>query len=109
MVAMWNRFVAAARSMNVRGIMSGAAMVGRASIRILVTHFNSMFIHMIGVRMMKMAIVEIVHVVAVPESDVTAVGSMHVIVIGVMRKIAGGHFDVLSLVSGVRRRARWHS
>jgi hypothetical protein len=97
MVAMRDRFVTAARSMNVSSIMSGAAMVGRATIRILVAHFNPMFVHMIGVRMVKMAIVEIIHVVAVPDRKMAAAGSMRVVVVGMMRKIAGGHFDVLSL------------
>ena len=97
MIAMRNRFVAAARAMNVSSIMSGAAMVGRASIRVLVAHFNPVLVHMIGVRMVKMAVVEIIHMAAVPDGDVAAMRAMHVIVIGVMRKIATGHFEFLSL------------
>ena len=96
MVAMRNCFVTAARPMNVSSIMSGAAMVGRATIRIPVTHFNPMLVDMIGMRMMKMAVVEIIHVVAMPDGNVAAAGSVRVIVVGVMRKIASGHFDVLS-------------
>jgi hypothetical protein len=57
MVAMRDGFMAAARAMNVSSIMSGTAMVGRASIRILVAHFNPMFVYMIRMRMVKMAIV----------------------------------------------------
>jgi hypothetical protein len=101
MVAMRDRFVTAARSMNVSSIMSGAAMVGRATIRIIVAHFNAMFVYMIGVRMVKMAIMEIIHMAAVPDGNVTASGSMRVGVVGVMRKIASGHFDVLFLKSAV--------
>jgi hypothetical protein len=67
MVAMWDGFVTAAGSMNVSGIMSGAAMVRRATIRVLVAHFNRMFVHMIGVRMVKMAVVEIIHMITVPD------------------------------------------
>ena len=37
-------------------------MVGRATIRILVAYFNPMFVYMIGVRMVKMAIVEIIYI-----------------------------------------------
>ena len=55
-VTMWDCLMAAAGSMNVGSIMSGAAMVGGATIRVLVAHFNPMFIHMIRVRMMKMAV-----------------------------------------------------
>lgn len=97
MIAVRDRFVAAAWAMDVSGIMSGAAMVGRATIRVLVAHLNAMFIHMIGVRMVKMTIVEVVHMVAMPNRDVAALRSVGVIVVGMMRKIAGGHFDVLSL------------
>ncbi|WP_446479919.1 hypothetical protein [Bradyrhizobium cenepequi] len=92
MVAMRDRFVAAARAMDVSSIMSGAAMVGRATIRVRVAHLNPMFVHMIGVRVVKMAIVQIIHVVAVPDGNVAALGSMHVVVVGMMRKVAGGHF-----------------
>ena len=96
MVAMRNRFVAAARTMNVSSVVSSAVMVGRATIRVLVAHFNPVLIHMVRVRMVKMAVVEIIHMAAVPDRNMTAMRAMHVIVIGVMRKIASGHFDVLS-------------
>lgn len=96
MVAVWNRFVAATRSMNVGAIMPGAAMLWRATIRVLVAHLKSMFVHMVRMRMMKMAIVEIVHMVAVADGNVAAFRPMRMIVVGVMRKIAGSHFDVLS-------------
>lgn len=91
MIDVRDRFVAAARAMDVSSIMPGAAMVGRATIRILVAHLNPMLIHMIGVRMVKMTIVEIVDMVAMPNRDVAALRSVRVIVIGMMRKIAGGH------------------
>lgn len=109
MIAMRNRFVAAARAMNVSGVMPGVAMVGRATIRIPVAHLNRMFIHMIGMRMVKMSIVEIIHVVAVSDGNVAAAGSMRVVVVGVMRKIAGGHSMSFPSVSDFRRRARWRS
>lgn len=96
MIAVRDRFVAAARTVDVSSVMSGAVMVGRATIRVLVAHLNAMFIDMISVRMVKMTIVEIVHMVAMPNRDVAAMRSVRVIVIGMMRKIAGGHFDVLS-------------
>lgn len=97
MVAVRDRFVAAAGTVDVSSIMSGAVMVGRATIRVLVAHLDAMFVHMIRVRMVKMTIMEIVHVVAMPNREVAAVRSVGVIVVGMMRKIAGGHFEVLSL------------
>jgi hypothetical protein len=100
-VAVWDCFVAATGSMHMSSIMSGAAMVGRATIRVLVTHSNPMLVHMIRMRMVKMAVVEIVHVVAVPDGNVAAAGSMRVVVVGMVRKIASGHFEVLSLKSVV--------
>ena len=104
MVAMRNGFVATARSVNVSGIMSAAVMVGRATIRVLVAHLNPMLVDMIGVRMMKMAIVEIIHMVPVPDGNVAATGSMRVAVIGVMRKIASGHLRRPFRISGRQRR-----
>jgi hypothetical protein len=104
MIPMRNRFVTATGAMNVSRIMSGAAMVGCASIRVLVAHFNPVFVHMVRVRMVKMAIVEIIHMAAVPDGNMTAMGAMHVIVIGVMRKIAAGHFDFLSLQQDLQAR-----
>lgn len=97
MIAVRDRFVAAARTVNVSGIMPGAAMVGRATIRVLVAHLNAMFVNMTSVRVVKMTIVEVVHVVAMLNRDVAALRSVCMIVIGMMGKIAGGHFDVLSL------------
>ena len=91
MIAMRDRFVAATRAMDVSSIMSGAAMVGRAAIWVVVAHLNAMFVHVICVRMVKMAIVEIIHVVAMPNGDVAAIRSMYVVVVGMMRKIASAH------------------
>ena len=96
MIAMRDRFVAATRAMDVSSIMSGAAMVRRAAIWVVVAHLNAMFVHVIGVRMVKMTIVEIVHVVAVPNGDVAAIRSMYVVVVGMMRKIASAHLMGLS-------------
>lgn len=101
MIAVRDRFVAAARTVNVSGIMPGAAMVRRATIRVLVAHLNAMFVNMTGVRVVKMTIVEVVHVVAMLNRDVAALRSVRMIVIGMMGKIAGGHFDVLFLGSVV--------
>lgn len=91
MIAVRDGFVAAAWAMDVSGIMSGAAMVRRTTIRVLVAHLNPMLVDMIGVRMVKMTIVEIVDMVAMPNRDVAALRSVRVIVIGMMGKIAGGH------------------
>jgi hypothetical protein len=44
-------------------------------------------------------------VVAMPDRNVAALGSMYVIVVRVMRKIAGGHFQRPFLISGFRQRA----
>lgn len=81
MIAMWNSLVTAAGSMNVGGIMSATSMVGRASIRVLAAHFDCMFVHVIAMRMMKMAIMEVIQMVAVSDGNVAAVGSMGVIVV----------------------------
>lgn len=108
-IAMRNRFVAAAGAMNVSSIMSGAAMVGRATIRVPVAHLNPMLVDMIGMRMVKMAIVKIIDMASMPDGNVAAAGSVRVVVVGMMRKVASGHFDILPQVGGFRRRARWRS
>lgn len=97
MIAVRDRFVAAAWAMDVGSIVPGAAVVGCATVRVLVAHLNAVFIHMTGVRVVKMTIVEVIYVVAMPNRDVTALWSVRVIVVGMMRKIAGGHLEVLSV------------
>lgn len=100
-VAMWDGFVAATGAMNVSSVMSGAAVIGSATIWVFVAYVDPMLVHMIRVRMVKMTVVEVIHVVAVPDGNMATTGSMRVGVVGVMRKIASGHLEVLSLKSVV--------
>ena len=53
------------------------------------THCNDMFIHMIVVHVVQMAVVEVVDVLVVADSNVTAVGSMLVVMAGVF--VASAH------------------
>ncbi|WP_246791357.1 hypothetical protein [Bradyrhizobium commune] len=92
MIAVRDRFVAAAGAMDVGSIVSGAVMVGCATVRVLVAHLNAMLVHMTGVRVVKMTVVEVVYVVAMPNRDVAALWSVRVIVVGVVWKIASRHF-----------------
>ncbi len=89
MVAVWNGFMSAAGTMHMSGFVTPAAR--RALIGILCADFDPVFVYMIGMRMMQMAVMEIVDVVAMPDRGVSAVRSMLVIMMGVVGFIAGAH------------------
>jgi hypothetical protein len=91
MVAVRNRFMTATRSMLVRRIMSGTAMVRRAAIRVPGAHLNNMLIDMILMRMVKVAVMKIVDVAVVPNGHVATACPMGVRVIGVDRMIVRSH------------------
>jgi hypothetical protein len=75
-IAMRNRFVAAAGAMPMAGIVSGASMIRRASRRIGGAHFDHVFIDLITVRLMQVAVVQVVHVIAVLDRGVATTGAM---------------------------------
>ena len=72
--------VAAVRTVNVRLLMSGAVMVWCAFLGISRGHLNAVILHMIAVRMMKVAVVNIVDVAIVLHRDMTALRAMLVVV-----------------------------
>jgi hypothetical protein len=93
-------------AMHVPRLMTFATMIGRASVRVSRTHFDDMLVDVIAVRMVEMAIMQIIDVVAMANGCVTTAGAMLVIVIGMMRKIAGAHRLLPFRLSDARRRAR---
>jgi len=72
--------VATVRTVNVRLLMSGAVMVWCALLRISRGYLNAVILHMIAVRMMKVAVVNIVDVAIVLHRDMTALRAMLVVV-----------------------------
>ena len=91
MVAVRDSLVAAARPMAVRSVVSAATMIGRTTVWIRSAYRKHVLVHMILVRMMQMAIMQIVDVVIVTNSDVTAAVPVLMRVIRVNRMIVRSH------------------
>jgi hypothetical protein len=72
-------------------LVTAAAMIWRAMVWILCAHFDHMLIDMIVMGMMEMAVMQIVDVVAMTNGSMAAARAMLMIVISMMRKIAGSH------------------
>ena len=90
-VAMRHRLVAASRSMPVGGVVSAAAMVRRAAIGISGAYSNDMLIDMVVMRVMQMAIMEIVGVSIMANRNVAATRPMRMRVIGMNGMIVRDH------------------
>jgi len=80
-VAMRHGFVSAVRPVLVAGFVRGAGVAAGAGRRILGRHVNHVLVIMPVVRMMQVAVVEIIHVVAVLHGVVPAAGRVLVRVI----------------------------
>ena len=90
-VAMRHGLMTAAGSMHVPLVVAAAVVGGRACLGILLRHLDHVLIHVTRMRMMKMSIVEVVHVVAMLHSFVAASRPVLVLMIGVMRQLAIRH------------------
>jgi hypothetical protein len=86
-VAMRHRLVATARAMLVSLGVAAAIVVRGTAVRVDRTHGNDVLVKMIFVRVVKMAVVEIVHVALMPDRRMAAAGTVpvRVIVVDVMR------------------------
>lgn len=91
MVAMRDSFMPATRAVHMARLMTAALMIGRAAIRVGGGDLQPVFIHVVAVRVVQMAVVQIVDVVAMTDRRVAAGGAVLVIVMGVMRLVAGAH------------------
>jgi hypothetical protein len=88
-IAVRNGFVAAIRSVSVA---VAVAFFNRATtVRILITHFNHVFVDMIAVRVMQVTVVKIPDVIAVSNRGVTTIRSVLMRVIFVFGLIAVRH------------------
>jgi hypothetical protein len=81
MIAMWNGCVATVGAMNVLPVVAFRAKC--AFVRIDVTHRDDVFVHVVAMRMMKMAVVKIIHMSGVHDGDVTAIFAVDMRMIGV--------------------------
>ena len=71
-VAVGNGLMSASRAVLVAGLVGFAGVAGRAVGRVRPIDGHLVLVHMIGVRMVKMAFVQIVRMVVVPDGGVTA-------------------------------------
>jgi hypothetical protein len=99
MVAVRDRLVSASRPVHVTRLVSGATVIRCAAIRVLGGHFNDVLVHVIGMRVMQMPVVQVVDMIAVAHRRVPAGGTMLMRMIGVMRLGARCHRG-LALRSG---------
>ena len=81
MIAVRNASVAAVGAMNV--LLVVAFRPERAFVGIRSTDDDGMLVHMVAVRMMQMAVVQIIHVPIVHDGDVSAIFAMDMRMIGV--------------------------
>ena len=91
MVAMRYCLMPTVRPMHMLGWMSGALMSGCAALRIGRCYANHMFIDMAFMRMMQMAVVQIVDVAIVHDPGVAALRPMRMIVVFVLRRVTMAH------------------
>lgn len=92
-VAVGHGFVTAAGSVYVVGRMAAALVVGGACVGVFRRDLDAMLVDVVTVRMMKVAIVEVVDVPVVPHAGVTAV---LIVLVGVVLVLFAAH-GVLSL------------
>jgi len=90
-IAVRNRLVTATGPVDVARLVAGAAVFGRAAVRIALRNLDHMLIDMIAVGMVQVAVMQVIDVVTMADGGVAATGPMLVRVVCVMRVCASGH------------------
>ncbi|MBB5443753.1 MULTISPECIES: hypothetical protein [unclassified Paraburkholderia] len=90
-IAMRYRIVAACRPVDMSRLMTAA--VGSTLIRIFCAHLHPVFVHVIAMGMVQVTIMQIVNVIAMPYRSVSAVRTVLMVMMGMMRFVAGAHSD----------------
>jgi hypothetical protein len=90
-VAVRHRLMTAAGAMDMAGLVPAAAVVGRTPLRIFAGHRDYMLVDMIFVRMVQVAVVQIVGMAVVTNRGVTAARAVAVVVFRMRRRGAGFH------------------
>lgn len=88
-IAVRDGFMPTARAVPMARLM--VAAVRRALVRVFRADFDLVLVDVIAVRMVQVAVMKIVDVVAMPDCRVAAGRSMLMFMLGVMRLIAGAH------------------
>ena len=90
-IAVGHRLVATVGAVFVLDLVILSCGLGRAAVRVLVADGDPMLVEVIVVRMMEMAIVQIVRVPVVADCDMSTVRAVLVLVVGVRGVIALWH------------------
>src|SRR5258708_20048272 len=99
MVAVRHGLVAAARTVLVAPLMAATIVTGRAGVGIGRAHLDHVFVEMVAVRVMQVPIMEIVHVIAVPDRGVAAARTVLVRVVMMDLLLAVAHPPLLSFLA----------
>jgi hypothetical protein len=91
MIAVRHRLMAAAGAMNMPCRVTGAAMVQGAAVGVVAGHLDHVLVDMVRMRVVQVAVMQIVDMAAVPDRGVAAAGTMLVSVLGMLFVGAGGH------------------
>lgn len=91
MVAVRYCFMAATWAVYMAGVVAAAFVLGSASIWVLGADFNDVLVDMVAVRVMEVAIVQVIDVVAVFDGGVAAVFAVLVVMMVVVGKVAVAH------------------
>lgn len=91
MIAMRHRFMAAPGSVHMARLV--AAAVSRALIRIGRVNFEPVFVYVIAVRVMQVAVMQIIDMVAMLDRGVTAIRPVLMVVMRVVWFVTGAHDD----------------
>lgn len=81
-VAVGHRFVAAAGAVDVAGFVAAAGVGGRAGVGVGGGHFDDVLVEVVAVGRVEVAVVEVVHVVAVLDGNVSAAFAMDMGMVG---------------------------
>ena len=90
-VAMRHRVMAAAGPMHMGRLMAGAAMVGGAAVGIGAGHFDQMLVDMAFMRVVQVAVMQVVDMRAMPDRLMAATGAVLVGMLGMLFVGAGRH------------------
>jgi hypothetical protein len=108
MIAVRYRFVSASRPVHMDCIMGAAAVVRRTLIRILRADLEPVLVYMIAMRMMQVTIMQVIDMIAMPDGGVPAVRAVLMVVVGMMRFVAGAHTEAPRFIWHCQRIDRLH-
>jgi len=91
-------FVAATGAMDVAGLVAAAFVLGRAVVGVGGRDGDHVLVDVVAVRMMQVAVVQVVDMTVMPDGRVAAAGAMGVVMVGVMGQLAFAHDDLLSAI-----------